>query len=649
MLEFLSQKGLNNRKIKFCHRENIEPQEIFLDKMAQKKEEEMGITEKRIEVPLSFRVNVLFWIFCILGIFILFFLTFNFQIMNNEKYLVLAEKNKFIFHELAAIRGIIYDQNGNQLVYNKPGFDLVFERGEFPDCDLEKERVIGEILKIIKKNKDEITEIINSDEFVILKNIKHETLIILKSRIDSLPGFKIEQSFIREYVEGFSLSHILGYTGKISTEELNDFPNYSRLDYIGKTGIERYYESVLRIKSGKIKIERDAKGKQISNEIISLPEPGKSLTLWLDINFQKKMKEALEGALERTGSEKAVGIAIDPNSGGIISMVSIPDFNNNLFSFPEENSEIIKELLLDPSQSLFNRAIGGQYPAGSTIKPHIATAALEENIISPDKQIYAGGKIEIPHRYNPEIVYTYRDLQVHGWTDMRKAIAASVNVYFYTIGGGYKDQKGLGPTLIKKHLELFGWGEKTGIDLPGESSGLIPSPDWKMETKKEAWMDGDTYNLSIGQGDIFVTPLQIASAYSIIANWGTYYRPTIVKEIIDGENKEKIEPFVIKNNFINNENLKVIREGMRTTVTGENSPHASAVSLNSLPVKVAAKTGTAQISKPGYYHNWIGLFAPYEEPEIVLLILVEEVKGIQPATIPVAREILDWYFNKEEK
>jgi penicillin-binding protein 2 len=229
---------------------------------------------------------------------------------------------------------------------------------------------------------------------------------------------------------------------------------------------------------------------------------------------------------------------------------------------------------------------------------------------------------------------------------MIKAIAESCNVYFYTIGGGYGEQEGLGPSRIKKYLELFGWGNNTDIDLPGEKKGLLPSPAWKERVKKEKWWDGDTYHLSIGQGDILTTPLQVASAFSVIANGGKLFKPHVVQKILDTSTGsmqvvKEIEPEVIRENFIDSKNLDVVRHGMREAVI-----YGSSVSLNNLPVKAAAKTGTAQTSKQGYYHHWVTVFAPYDDPEIVLTVMLENVKEIQFAALPVAKEVLEWYFTK---
>ena len=400
-------------------------------------------------------------------------------------------------------------------------------------------------------------------------------------------------------------------------------------------------------------MERDALGNIISKEIISLPESGKSLVLWLDADLQEKIKTELEKTLKVIGAKKATAIALDPQTGGVLALVSLSSFDNNLFQ-KGADPEALQELLEDPYnlEPFFNRAVSGRYLTGSTIKPFIASAALEEEIINPEKKINCQGLITIPHQYDPEEEFKFHDWRTHGWTDMRKAIAESCNVYFYTIGGGYEKQEGLGPTKIKEYLELFGWGDLTGIDLPGEAEGFIPDKEWKKTHFKrkedQGWWDGDTYNLSIGQGFLLITPLEVANSFASIANGGKLFQPQVVKEIVDKKKEviEEINPQIIRQNFISSENLQIIREGMRRAVTGEDAPYASAVTLNSLPVTAAAKTGTAETSEADYYHNWITVFAPYENPEIVLTIMIEDVKGTQVVVAPVAKNILEWYFTK---
>ncbi len=654
MFEFQLLKEFKNKRIKLRFREDIEPQEILLDFLAKKKEEELGLSEKKLEVPLQKRILRAFLVTSFILIFFLFVRTFQLQVIEGKKFLTLAEGNKFIIYQIKSERGVIYDQFGKQLVFNIPVFDLVLDKRNLPQEEDEKLRVLKEVSGILKRDPEELkNEIKKSElsEILISKNLDHQTLIILETKLDELPGFRIERNWIRNYKEGENFSHLIGYTNKITAEEIKADPEfYSITDYIGRDGIEKSYEKILRKNPGKLRIERDALGNIISKEIIQFPESGKSLVLWLDSGLQKKIKTELEKQLQAIGANKAAAVALDPKTGGVLALVSLPSFDNNLFQ-KRTDEAVLKKLLEDPQklEPLFNRAISGKYLTGSTIKPLIALAALEEKIISPNKKINDDkGYITIPNPWDPSLPTIKKDWTIHGWTDIKKAIAESCNIYFYTIGGGYQDQEGLGPTKIKEYLELFGWGDKTGIDLPGEKEGFIPDKEWKKEVWGANWWDGDTYNLSIGQGFLQITPLEVVNSFAVIANGGKLFQPQIVKEVIDNEKKivQKISPKIIRENFIKPENLQIVREGMRQAVTGLNSPHASAILLNFLPVSAAAKTGTAELGND-YYHNWITVFAPYEDPQIVLTIVIENVKGIQAATLPVAKAVLDWYFSQQ--
>ena len=651
MLELKFSKDLNNKRVKTRFKEDIEPHDILIDSLAQKKEEEIGVTEKKFEVPLSRKSLWFFLLLSFVLILPLFLRTFQLQILDNKKFLAEARENKFIISSIKAERGIIYDKNMNQLVFNQPSFDLVLDKENLPKDENEKNKILKETSDIIGKDLDEFKKEIEEakdSKVLILENIEHQTLIALETRIDDLTGFEIEKNSIREYKNGEVFSHLLGYMGKISAEEYKkSSEEYSISDYVGREGIERSYEDVLRVVPGKLQMERDALGNTISKEIISLPESGKSLVLWLDLELQKKITEEMEKTLKNIGAKKGAAVAINPKTGGILSLVSIPSFDNNLFNKGTDSKDL-ENLFQNPLQPMFNRAISGTYLTGSTIKPFVASAALEEKIINPDKKINDDkGYITIPNPWNPDSPTIKKDWTIHGWTNMRKAIAESCNVYFYTIGGGYEDQKGLGVVRIKQYLDLFGWEEKTGIDLPGEVAGFVPDKEWKKKTIGESWVDGDTYNLSIGQGFLKITPLEVATAFSAIANGGELLQPQVVQKIIDNNKNilEEKQPKIIRENFIAPENLEVIREGMRWAVTGENSPHASSVTLNSLPVPVAAKTGTAELGNE-HYNNWVTVFAPYDDPQIVLTIVLEDVEKLQAAALPVAKEVLQWYFNK---
>jgi len=646
------------KKNKFFLSREIEPNEILMDSLARRYEKKTGISEQKLEVPILERTIYLFLFFSFIVLFFLFSATFYLQIIQKNKYVLLAERNSFSIKKIQANRGIIYDKNFNQLVSNRFSFDLAIDRDKFLKLkNYEQDALLKELAQILKKEPEELAEKIKKGEekeIILQENLSQEAIVVLEIRKNDLEAIKIIEHLTRDYKEGPIFSHIIGYTGKANSEEIKKEPDfYSSFSQCGRAGIESFYEKILRRDPGKMKIMKDAKGNIISQEIVSSPKSGGNLVLWIDGDLQRKITEELAKRIADLGVKKAVAVAINPQTGGILSLVSLPSYDNNVFSLGDENK--IKEYFNDKNNPLFNQAVYGFYLPGSTIKPFLAIGALEEKIVSPEKQFICGEKIEIVDRWNPKKVWTFKDWAVHGVVDMRKALAESSNIYFYTIGGGYKDQKGLGPSNIKKYLELFGWNKKTGIDLPNEKEGFIPSPEWKKETLKSGWVDGDTYLLSIGQQYVKISPMEMALSYVPIANNGRMYQPQLVKSIIDDEGKiiQEFNPKLIKENFFDLENLKVVREGMRHAVTGENAPLASGKSLNDLPVAVALKTGTAQTyqDQKGNWHYtvWVNVFAPYENPEILLTIMIDDVDQLSLVTLPVAKEVLNWYFTRQKK
>lgn len=627
---------------------DIETHEVFLDKMARSEEEKLGLSEKKFEVKIGERA--IYFIFAVFFIFslIVFSKTLYLQIFRGKHFSVLSESNKAKIGLIRAERGIIYDRNFTKLVSNSPAYDLVCDKRNFVSDrhGYEKEtRILSEVLN---KEYNELEKIItDSEEAAVLleENIGHETLLILEARVGDLPDCRIEKNTMRNYVLGPVFSHVLGYTGKVDKEDLRN-KNYAVNDYAGKTGLEKYYERALAGVPGKIQTIKNALGVKKGNEILSNPQSGYNLVLNIDFDLQEKVYESLEKSIKNIGSQKGAAIALNPKTGAVLAIVSYPAYDNNIFSEGISVANFSK-LQNDPYQPFFNRAIAAKYPTGSTIKPFMASAALQEKIISPNKMINDPGYILVKNKYDPSVVYRFGGVEPHGLVNMRSAIAVSSNIYFYTIGGGYESQQGLGPSRIKKYLDLFGWEEKTGIDLPGEFSGFVPDPEWKKQAKNENWWDGDTYNLSIGQSDLQVTPLQVAVAYAAIANSGILYKPQIVKKITNGsgESSEIIEEFqteIIRQNFIDAENLKIVREGMRDGVL-----YGSSVMLNSLPVAVAGKTGTVETNKEGIFNTWSSNFAPYNDPEIVFVATIEGVQGLRAATLPVAYDVLKYYFSEK--
>ncbi len=632
--------------------QELEPQEILLDGLAQKRERSLGIKEMKFEVPPSRKILLGFLVFSLIGFSFLFLKTFQLTVIDGPALAKSAFRNTTRLIPLRADRGIIYDRNFKKLVSNRPSFDLILDKRDLPRDESQKNREIAAIAQIIKKDAAVLQkEIEGSKEetMIVAENLDHQTLVVLETEINDLAGFQIERNTIRDYPEGSVFSQILGYNGRINAWEFKELKdkNYFISDYIGKQGLEKSYEPVLRGQPGVFEIKKNATGRKNKEEIKTQPEAGQSLVLWLEADLQKKLQTELARVADDVGSRKGAAVAIDPKTGGVLALVSWPSFDNNLFS-RGISTESFQKILNNPDKPLFNRAVSGQYASGSIIKPLIASAALQEKVISPEKKILAQGFIEVRNQYNPEISYIFRDLKIHGWVNLRKAIAVSANVYFYIVGGGYKEQAGLGSGRIKKYLNLFGWGEKANIDLPQETQGLVPDRRWKEDNVGESWYVGDTYNLSIGQGYLQTSPLQVAMAFAALANGGQLFQPQMVQKIIEGSPTStslkiirEFSPRLTRQLPIDQKNLEIVRQGMRDAVI-----YGSSVTLNELPVKVAAKTGTAQTSKKEHYNNWVTVFAPYDDPRIVLTVLIEDVPGVRAAALPVAKETLRWYFSK---
>lgn len=577
------------------------------------------------------------------------------QIVKGDYYYKIAEGNRIRVERIEAKRGVIYDRNFLPLSRNTANFLLYFTPADLPKDESELNGIIKEISGTLEnKTEEEIKNILaevspksleSYRPLFIADNIEYEKAMILYLKSERWPGVVLTNKSKREYnlcVDFpqcvFALSHILGYTGKISSDELKKSGDeYSPIDYIGKMGIEYFWEPDLKGVSGKKQIEVDVLGKEkkIINE--TKGEDGHNLVLSIDAGLQRKAEEVMMETLKKLKLSKGSAIVMNPNNGEVLAMVSLPAFDNNKFErgiTGEEYSELVK----NPDNPLFNRSISGEYPSGSTIKPVISAAALEEEVITENTSFLSVGGIGISQWFFPDW-----KAGGHGVTNVRKALAESVNTFFYYIGGGYNNFTGLGVDKIVEYGKLFGLGIQTGIDLAGEADGFLPTKKWKEEVKGERWYIGDTYHLAIGQGDILVTPLQVAMYTSVFANGGKLYRPHLVKKILSSNDEpiREIEPESVRENFIDDYNIKVVCEGMRQAVT-----YGSAGFLSDLPISVAGKTGTAQWSSKNDPHAWFTGFAPYDNPEIVITVLVEEGGEGSAVAAPIAKKILGWYFNE---
>lgn len=489
-------------------------------------------------------------------------------------------------------------------------------------------------LEIVEqKNISQIYEFIHQKKEWILPP---RGLILDKKGVvlaQNAPGKK-ENEFARLYTEGPLFAPILGYIGRVQPYHLSRSPDYLPFDFIGQAGIEASYEKFLRGEHGSIEKPLLRKGAVPQSPVVTPAKPGNNITLTIDSDMQKKLYEVLEAQVKKFHAPGAAGIILNPNNGAVQALVSIPSFDNNT---------VDTRVLYDPAKPLFNRAIAGEYPSGSTIKPFLAAAALKEGIITPEKIVHDRGKIQVRSIYDPTVIWTFRGWKALGDVDMRRAIAMSSNIYFFSIGGGYGDIKGLGIKRLIQYLSLYGWNDKTGIDLVGEEKGFLPSPEWKKKTLNEDWFIGDTYNTSIGQGFLRITPLQLAFSTQALANYGTLYTPYLVDHITDqkGQTLFTHTPQIIRKNILNQSFIEIARQGMREAVE-----EGTVKRLNTLSLPVAAKTGTAQAGTGRPHHGWVTVFAPYEHPEIVLTILIENGEGGEQSAVPAAKEFLEWYFNE---
>ncbi len=625
----------------------IEPEEILLDKYSAEK-----LDDSKLEMPIE-KKNFIFLFVLIIFIFFIFLgRSVQFQVFAHDDLSALSESNKTRSYPILSKRGVVYDRNLKQLVYNVPSFDLVAIPANLPKRGIKREEELIKIAEVFSLDEKKLLNKFKNTgaslfPVLIKENVKREEALFIETRVDEFKGIELKKNSVRNYKNGEYFSHIFGYTGKVSENNLLRNKNLSSLDYIGKSGLEFVYDDVLRGVNGRMvqyvdSVLRIKKERKVKDDI-----SGNNLVLSIDSGLQEKLyKEILKKIGEIDGAEGAAAVALDPNNGEILAMVSLPSYDNNIFSSEEKRKEY-KSIAENPLNPFFNRPISGVYPPGSALKPFIASAALQEGTITKNTKINDIGYISIPNIYNPEIVYTFRDWKVggHGIVDVKKALAVSSNVFFYTIGGGYGGIEGLGIDRIKKYLNLFGFGLLTNIDLNGEDPGFIPDKEWKKNNKGEGWFVGDTYNSAIGQGNILVTPLQLASATAAIANGGRLFEPKIVKSITDKDGNiiRSERKIIARDNFIDLENLKTVREGMRMAVT-----EGSARRLKNFPVPIAGKTGTAQIGGDDT-HAWFTSFAPYDDPKIVLTILIEKGGEGSAASVPVAKEVYKYYFGIEDK
>jgi penicillin-binding protein 2 len=617
-------------KVKNIDEDDIKPEETLMDAMSE---------HASIEVPIGRGVFSSFFTFIIIILAFLALKSFQMQILSGERFAAIADRSSSSNYPLSSVRGIIYDSTGQPLVKNIPVFDLAAIHLYLPKSEDDLKREIEAISPIIGMDKENLAKIFDDNRdiatFVIKSNLPKEE--VAKIRALAPAGVYAVANSQRLYPDGPAVAHLLGYTAMVAPEDLKKDDYYLITDRIGRLGLEAQYEDVLR--GGHRDFDVGGEDGQESET-----EAGRDLFLNIDREIQGHLYQSLNSVFNSAGVRRGAAVIQNSKTGAVLGLVSMPTFDNNVFENSSEagNFSKITRLLNSEDKPLLDRVTGGRYSPGSTIKPLLAMAGLKEGVVTPTTTVYANGSISVQSEVDPDVFYVYKDWRVHGLTDLKKAIADSVDVYFYALGGGYGDIRGLGIDKIGYYLKSFLADKVTGIDLPGEITGFVPSGDWKKETKGEPWYTGDTYNVSIGQGDLLVTPVWLNTYIGSIANGGKLMRPFLVREIKepDGGLVKQMSPQILGEAPFDQQTINIVKQAMRQTVLS-----GTATMLQNLPVPVAAKTGTAQVFGRGL-NSLFTVFGPYDDPEIVMTVLVENVNQSQGLAVRVADSFLLWYFSE---
>ncbi len=544
---------------------------------------------------------------------------FSLQIVSGSVFSVKAEEMSRRSLPIPAQRGEIFDRNYDKpLVTNVDSFAIDIIPAEVPDGNFGE--LFEKLSVILNIGIDEIQEKIPEKYHNLYYPIEIksgetlETITYIAENMEDFTGVGWHNKPRRVYLEGKNMAHVLGHVGDINTEELQVLFNqgYSIGSVLGKSGIERQYDMLLRGKEGRRYRKVDVQGKRIDDAVIADVEPelGKHLVLTIDRHIQELAVKALG---ERVGSV----VVMNPGTGEILALASYPAFDPNIFS-AEDTEDEITALDLDQNSPYLNRAIRSGYPPASTFKTIMTTAIIEEEAFPLDEEVYCSGALRVGNR-----VFHCWQPYGHGALNLSGGLAQSCNVFFYTMGRDY-----LTIDQIVDYCRKLGLGDKTGIDLPGEISGLVPSPAWKERTQNEIWVGGDTVNMSIGQGYLIVTPIQMANALSMIVNEGIVYKPHLLKEVRDPvshEVIEELEPQIARSSGIRKSTFKLVKQYLRGVIV----EGTASVVITTDTVQVAGKTGTAQTPLEENKHSWFIAFAPYEETDpakqIVVVVMVEGV------------------------
>ncbi len=554
----------------------------------------------------------------IVAIFFIYVLKlFSLQIMSGDAYRNTSQKISSQIKVIPAQRGEIFDRNASMpMVINTDSFAVDLTPAEIPSGFYDSITLrLATLLGISKKEIDKkvAPSLRRSYTAIEIKtNVPFGIMSNIAENMTDLPGVSWRSKPVRNYVETGSSAHFLGYVGTITKEELKVMYNkgYSATDVVGKSGIEKQYDNLLQGEPGSESRTVDARGHIISSKpIVVPPKMGKNLILTIDMRIQELAEKALG---ERVGA----AVVLRPSDGEVLAMVSYPYYDPNLFNDDSVGTQYAR-LMSDDNKPLVNRAVAAHYPPASTFKIIMSTAMLSEKAFPSSKKIECSGMVEHGNR-----VFHCHQKWGHGWLDMKNAMAQSCDIYYWVVGRDY-----LGIDKISSYAKEFGFGQSLEIDLPAQLPGFVPTAQWKERRYHQKWLDGDTMNVSIGQGDTLVTPMHIADMVAMVANSGKIYRPHLLKEVRDSATNEviqKIEPKVLHSSSIEDSVWKEVQNAMRYTITDGTAVYPMANKV----VQIAGKTGTAEMGYTDRWHSWMACYGPFDAPveeQVVVVVLVEGV------------------------
>jgi len=614
----------------------------------------------------------------------------NLQFVEGEYYRERASRQSTRPVTIPAARGIIYDRDGTSLVHNVPSFDVTIVPAYLPEDEGEAEDVLLRLAMLLGMPYttagvqgdeaaprpglgDMVADVPYSARYqplVVKRGVDRDMALLVGQQALTMPGVTIQVESTRDYPLGLLVSQMLGYLLPIPEEGEDEYVELGydpATDRVGVAGVEAIYEDALRGQKGRRIIEEDVLGRMIRVvEEQAAPVPGDNVYLTLDLELQQFVEEALQLGMADpdVNAPRGVALVMNPQTGEILAMVSLPTYDNNLFTKVITTNDW-QRLSEDTHRPMINHAISDRLPPGSVFKIVLAAGALQEEVLTPQTRLSCPGKVVVPNKYYPndpgqaQPFYCWNRAG-HGSLDIVGGIAHSCDIFFYQVGGGFEETnfRGLGVSRIAEYARLFGFGEPTGVELPAEVDGLVPTSEWKRLTYGESWSTGDTYNLSIGQGFLTVTPLQMLNAVNVVANGGTLYRPRIVHHVADAQGTitQPFEPDIIRTLPVSSEHWPLIQQGMEGAVVYGTAPRARIEGL-----RVAGKTGTAQycddialeagtcgvgLEQPE--HAWFAAYAPVEAPEVSVIVFLYDGGEGSTAAVPVVHDILEYYFGRNE-